>query len=88
MDIDKARSVNCQECGRPIDVQMRRCPGCGRWVRPFSTDGIPSDREAFGRGSDLGGTNAAQGQEWVGDGQYIKRAKRLPRDAKRPGWRE
>lgn len=87
MDIDKSRASNCQGCGRAIDVQMRRCPGCGQWVRPFSTGGVPADRPAFDRGSDLD-ASAVGTQEWVGDGQFIKRAKRLPRDAKRPGWKD
>lgn len=87
MDIDKTKAVNCQACGRTIDVQMRRCPGCGRWVRPFSTEGVPSDKAAFPRGSDPSPESAAQGQEWVGEGSFIKRARSLPRDARRPGWK-
>lgn len=88
MDIDKARAVNCQACGRQIDVQMRRCPGCGKWVRPFSTGGVPADRPAYERGSDPGADEHATAQEWVGDGAFIKRAQRLPRNAKRPGWKD
>lgn len=75
MDIDKSAAVNCPACGRGIDVQLRRCPGCGRWVRPFSTGGDPSDRPAFGRGDQLADASQAGTQEWVGDGQYIKRAR-------------
>ena len=86
MDIDKTKAVSCNSCGRSIDVQMRRCPGCGKWVRPFSAHGVPADREAFPRGSDVTSDGVAQGQEWVGDGSYIRRSQRLPRGARRDGW--
>jgi hypothetical protein len=83
MDIDPTLSANCPDCGKSIGVQMRRCPGCGRWVRPFSTNGVPSDRPVYRRGDQLADASQAAGQEWVGEGQYIRRAKPLPRGNKR-----
>ena len=33
---------NCSSCGKPVAMNMRRCPACGDWQRPWSTGGKPS----------------------------------------------
>lgn len=43
---------NCAACGKPVALNMRRCPGCGAWVRPWSVGGKKSQWARY----DVGGS--------------------------------
>jgi len=69
-----SQPANCPECSRAVSPNMRRCPGCGAWMRPWSTGGAPSrwakyDVGGAGRPPEWGGKtgqpNEAAGATWV-----------------------
>ena len=54
------QAANCPKCSRAVAPNMRRCPGCGAWMRPWSTGGSPSRWARY----DVGG--AGRPEEWGG----------------------
>ena len=77
---------NCSSCGKPVALNMRRCPHCGDWQRPWSTGGKPSRWARYevggsGRPDERGG-NTGQAQEvqssvwvrWGPNGEYVRQS--------------
>lgn len=84
---------NCTSCGKPTAKNMRRCPACGAWQRPWSVGGKPSrwnvyDVGGSGRPDEWGGgagSNEVQSSVWVRygpNGEYVKQQTQTGQDAR------
>jgi hypothetical protein len=77
---------NCTACGKPTAKNMRRCPSCGEWQRPWSTGGKPSrwneyDVGGSGRPDDWGAGAGRPGEvkssvwvRWGPNGEYVRQS--------------
>ena len=85
---------SCQSCGKPVAMNMRRCPSCGDWIRPWSTGGKPSRWARFpvggsGRPDEVGGAtthnqdvDASVWVRWGPNGEYVKQQTARGEDAR------
>ena len=46
-DMGTGQPTTCPSCNRAVAPNMRRCPGCGAWMRPWSVGGRPSRTEQY-----------------------------------------
>ena len=69
---------SCTSCGKPVAMTMRRCPGCGAWVRPWSTGGKKSRWPKYevggsgrpeDKGVNVGQNSEVQSSQWVVKGK-------------------
>ena len=86
--------ANCTDCGKPVAKNMRRCPSCGSWQRPWSVGGKPSRWNTYsvggsGRPDDWGGSAGSNNevkssvwQRWGPNGEYVKQVTPDGKDAR------
>lgn len=67
----------CSECNTALKPNMRRCPQCGAWVRPWSTGGVPSTWSKYQVGGAIGKPTDAGGSAWVPYGERKDRVRQV-----------
>ena len=86
--------ANCTSCGKPVAMNMRRCPSCGAWQRPWSVGGKPSRWAHYkvggsGRPEEHGANTGQHGEvsssvwvRWGPNGEYVKQQTPTGQDAR------
>ena len=60
-----------------LKPNMRRCPQCGAWVRPWSTGGVPSTWSKYPTGGAVGRPDEAGSSSWVPYGKLKDRVRQV-----------